>query len=129
MEPLGVIAERVSVGDLSPEARRRPQLTDHDVAVEEIAESAAVIQVRVGQSEGGEVRSVLVQPGQRFGQAVDDRGDDGAVVIGGHHVPDVDLQNVSIVDHDGGRIAGADRPENHAPLGKVGVHHPLPLFP
>src|SRR6266571_8974899 len=49
VEPLGVWARLLAVCQLPPEPRRRPDLTDEDVAVEQVAEPAAVVEIAMGQ--------------------------------------------------------------------------------
>lgn len=107
-----------------------PDLPDQDVAVQQVTEPAAVVQVGVGQGKHREVGGLPVQPvGARQGirQPVDDRGDHRPLLVGGLHVPQIDLEDQVAAEHDRGGVARADRPEHHPPLGKFRLDHALPL--
>jgi hypothetical protein len=55
-------------------------------------------------------RQVLHEP-------VDHRGDERVLLAGGDRIAQIDLQDMLLVDHHRGRVAGADQPEHHAPVG------------
>jgi hypothetical protein len=123
LERLGVLAQlHVVLEVFTPEPRRRPQLADVD-PVQQVGEAGAVVDVAVGEGEPGQVR-LVVAGRQVFDEPVDHRGDQRVLLVGGGHVPQVHLQDVLLVDHHRGRVAAADRPEHHAPLGQPRVGHP-----
>jgi len=107
---LGVLAQ-LPVGVVAKHPRGEPQLPDRH-PLQQVGEAAAVVQIRVGEREPGQVRPAVRAGRQQLDQPVDDRHVGVVGLVGLRHVMQVDLQDARMVDEHRGAVAVTDGPEH-----------------
>ena len=120
----GIVGKLFSILVLSEDAWGVPDLADRH-SLQEIGEPAAMIKIRVGQDEAGQVW-LTVALRKSGNQLVDDRDVLVAFLVGHSLVVDVDLNNLILAHDDGCSVPTTNRPKDERGACDIREHGQAP---
>ncbi|MDN5547353.1 MAG: hypothetical protein L0H03_19015 [Rhodococcus sp. (in: high G+C Gram-positive bacteria)] len=100
----------------TPQARRRPQLTNTDLR-QQIRKTQAMVLIGMRQHEGGKIR-LPINDREGINEAINNRDFWVLIAVRLRKVMKIDLHHHAIINDDCRTISGANRPEHRASRGK-----------